>query len=440
MTFNKLAIALAVAGFSTGAYATNGMNMEGYGPVATSMGGASFAYDNGTAAMANNPATLGLMTDGSHLDLALGVLQPDVKIEGGQKSGGDSYLMPAVGWVKKGGKLTYGVGLFAQGGMGTEYTGMDGQPDRSELGVGRVIFPLAFQATPDLVIGGSIDFVWAMLDMRMAMPLQNMFGLITAPGNGTIAGAVNQMAQSGYYSTARLDFSDNNDFTGKARGFGYAGKLGLTYKASPIVTIGAVYESKTSLGDLKTPDTGASMVVSGTGPTMTIPGKITVKDFQWPEMYGLGVSVQATPALMVAADVKHIGWSGVMKNFTMNYSTMGDTVTFVIPQNWKDQTVVSLGLAYKATNALTLRAGANLADNPVPDNNVNYLFPAIVKNHYTVGLGYAFDPSSEVNVSLVYAPKVSQTGPNIPNMSNPGTPGTITHSQTNWQIMYSHKF
>ena len=33
------------------AHATNGMNMEGYGPIATGMGGASMAYDNGTAAM-----------------------------------------------------------------------------------------------------------------------------------------------------------------------------------------------------------------------------------------------------------------------------------------------------------------------------------------------------------------------------------------------------
>jgi len=40
--------------------ATNGMNMEGYGPIATAMGGASMAYDNGTAGLINNPATLGI--------------------------------------------------------------------------------------------------------------------------------------------------------------------------------------------------------------------------------------------------------------------------------------------------------------------------------------------------------------------------------------------
>ena len=40
------------------AFATNGMNLEGYGPIAHGMGGASMAYDNGTAAIMNNPATL----------------------------------------------------------------------------------------------------------------------------------------------------------------------------------------------------------------------------------------------------------------------------------------------------------------------------------------------------------------------------------------------
>src|SRR5512142_1830194 len=60
------------------AYATNGMNLEGYGPIATGMGGASFAYDNGTAAVMNNPATLGLMPEGNRLDVALGSLRPDI--------------------------------------------------------------------------------------------------------------------------------------------------------------------------------------------------------------------------------------------------------------------------------------------------------------------------------------------------------------------------
>ncbi len=80
MRLKRHVLALVLVGLTTPAlvWATNGMNMEGYGPIATGMGGASFAYDNGTAAVMNNPATLGLMGKGSRLDVALGFLGPDV--------------------------------------------------------------------------------------------------------------------------------------------------------------------------------------------------------------------------------------------------------------------------------------------------------------------------------------------------------------------------
>lgn len=98
MRKTQLFIALAAVGFAGSAFATNDMNLEGYDPIATGMGGASMAYDNGNAAMMNNPATLGLAGDGSRLDVALGFLGPNVKnVTSGEKSGGDAYFMPAIG-------------------------------------------------------------------------------------------------------------------------------------------------------------------------------------------------------------------------------------------------------------------------------------------------------------------------------------------------------
>jgi len=430
MRNTRLILALAAIGFTTSALATNGMNLEGYGPIATGMGGASFAYDNGTAAVMNNPATLGLGADGNRLDLAIGMLGPDVHVVGGQKSSGTSYIMPAVGWTRKKGNTTYGLAMFAQGGMGTDYgMGLDGLPERSELGVGRLIAPLAYNVSPDLTIGGSLDFVWAMLDLRMAMPLSSMMQLITVPPTGQLGAALQGLAESN--PNVRIDFSDNSDFTGQAKGYGFAGKLGFTYKASPKVMIGGTYHSKTSLSDLKTGSTGASFIAAG-NVAQGIPGKITVKDFQWPAIYGLGISVQASDKVMVAADIKSIGWKDVMKNFTMNFAAMGDSVTFALPQNWKDQTVLQLGVSYKATDSLTLRAGGNFANNPIPDATMNYLFPAIVKDHYTFGLGYAFSKQDDLNASLQYAPKVTQT--------NSTFGFTVTHSQTSGQVMYSHRF
>jgi len=127
MTVAVLCFTITLVAFSTAAFATNGMDLEGYGPIATGMGGASMAYDNGTAAMMNNPATLGLMPIGDRSDVALGYLGPHITASTpgapDATSSANAFFMPALGWATKSGALTYGFGVFSQGGMGTKYDG-----------------------------------------------------------------------------------------------------------------------------------------------------------------------------------------------------------------------------------------------------------------------------------------------------------------------------
>jgi len=457
MKMNKLVVAMFAAGVMASplAQATNGMLMEGYGPISTGMGGASMAFDNGAAAMANNPATLGLMEDGtSRLDVAIGGLHPSVtsKMAGmpDANSGGKSYFMPAGGWVKKDGPLAYGIGVFAQGGMGTEYTANDwvgagsGKPSRSEVGVGNLIVPLSYNVTPDLNIAGSLDFVWGGMDLQMAMSAGQM-GALAAGGNLTATGAGAAglpFFLGGATNVGYFNFTDGSSFSGKANSTGFAGKLGMTYKVNPQLTVGATYHSKTSLGDMTTDGAQMSLIdnagtMGPAGTTYTLNGKVSIVNFQFPETYGIGMALQANDDLMVAIDYKRIGWANVMKNFQMTFSSTdmgGIFMDMKMPQNWVDQDVFNIGLAYRTSPELTLRAGANLANNPVPDSTVNPLFPAIVKDHFTVGAGYTLSKVSEVNASLVYVPKVTVTAP----AASGGY--SIDHSQLNWQLMYSHSF
>lgn len=457
MKLKKIAVSLFAAGMMVAplAHATNGMLMEGYGPISTAMGGASLAFDNGTAAMTNNPATLSLMADGeSRLDLAVGGLHPDIvsKMAGmpDANSGGTAYYMPAAGWVKKQGGLAYGVGVFAQGGMGTEYTATDwvsagAGSSRSEVGIGKLIVPLSYDVTPDLNIGGSLDLVWGGMDLQMAMSAAQMGGL-AASGNLTASGAGAAglpFFLGGANNVGYFNFTDGSDFTGKADAAGWAGKLGMTYRVNKQLTVGATYHSKTSLGDMSASGAQLSMIDnSGTmggpaGAVYTLTGTVNIVDFQFPEVYGIGVALQATDDLLVAVDYKRVGWASVMKEFHMTFSSTdmgGLNMDMKMPQNWKDQDVFNLGIAYRTSPALTLRAGMNLAGNPVPDNTVNPLFPAIIKDHFTVGAGYAYSKVSEVNASLAYVPKVTVTAP----AASGGY--SIDHSQLNWQLMYTRRF
>lgn len=101
--------------------------------------------------------------------------------------------------------------------------------------------------------------------------------------------------------------------------------------------------------------------------------------------------------------------------------------------------MLALGLAYQFSDAFTGRIGYNHGTNPIPDQFVNYLWPAIMENHYTAGFGYAFNKQSGLNFGLSYVPEVSVTGAGpTPPDGNGGM--TIEHSQVNWQLMYSYTF
>jgi long-chain fatty acid transport protein len=425
-------------------HATNGMLMEGYGPVSTGMGGASQAFDHGTAAMAQNPATLALGSAEARLDIALGFLGPKVtsSVPGMPEapSGGTAYTMPAVGYTRRSGDLTYGVGMFAQGGMGTEYganTFMamgSGDAVRSELSVGNVIIPLAYQVNPNVTVGATLDYMWSGLDMLMAATPMQLGSMVTG-GTGQLGGAIAAGALNSA-TWARLNFTDDNKFTGAAKATGWGAKFGGTVRLNKDITLGASYRLKSALDDMKTSASSASMTANPGGAstaTFMDTGRITVINFQMPSVLAVGGSWQVQPNLMLVADLKSIGWAEVMKGFKMRFDSaaMGGSVSFELPQNWKDQTVLSLGLAWKANEQLTVRAGLNLADNPIPDATVNPLFPATVKSHATLGFGYQASATDALNAALTFAPSTSVTS---------GTGVSIAHGQTNLQLMYTHRF
>ncbi|NTW46694.1 MAG: aromatic hydrocarbon degradation protein, partial [Chlorobaculum sp.] len=118
------AVTLLVLIGATPAFATNGMNLEGYGPKSMAMGGTGSAYDTGNSAVMNNPATLGYMKEGtSEISFGIRGLHPDISIENGpnaDKSDATAFYMPSMSYMRRDGKVTWGVAMLAQGGMGTD--------------------------------------------------------------------------------------------------------------------------------------------------------------------------------------------------------------------------------------------------------------------------------------------------------------------------------
>ncbi|MDA0336107.1 MAG: outer membrane protein transport protein [bacterium] len=484
-------ITVAAALLAPPAHATNGMNMEGYGPVSSALGGAGIAFDSGTAALMINPATLMLQPGATtRLDVAFGYLGPDVSASVRTPMGtlqatslADAYFMPAFGWITRKGDIAYGFGVFAQGGMGTEYgptswladpsqgqnTALTiGLVNQSEVSVGRALVPLAYQLNERLSIGATVDLVWAGLDLQMAMSEAQFVDLASTQQAGTVSGSLTQVFGALYepfggtgirrLHHAYFDFANDSQFTGQSRGAGLGGKLGVVYEVATNLTLGAVYHTQTAISDLETSAASMRMAVNvdigllttgipnGQYVDMDLPvrGEITIEDFQWPATYGLGVAYGATDDVRLVADVKRIQWSAVMEDFTMvfkadavaeNGAFGGQELKAVLFQDWEDQTVLSLGAEWQASPAVTLRAGFNYGSNPVPDSFLNALFPAIVENHATIGLGYELGARSSVNISIMRGFNSKATNPGngvtVPSV-------TSAHAQLNSQLMYTY--
>lgn len=455
------AVALLVLIGATPALATNGMNLEGYGSKSMAMGGTGSAYDTGNSASMNNPATLGFMKEGtSEIGFGIRGLHPDISLENGgnsDNSDATSFFMPSMSYMRRDGRITWGVAMLAQGGMGTDYgsdspmfsmgTSMNGVPGvlmsgediRSEVGVGRIMFPVAYNLTDKTTLGASFDVVIASMDLQMDMDGQHFAGMMAGNG-GSVGGSMrtsleSMMGPGGItdINYARFDFTNDSPFMGKAVGFGTGLKFGLTHKVSKAVTIGASYHTQTKLSDLET--SNATLSFSSNMGTQPVSGKIKVRNFEWPATFAAGIALNPSDKFMIAGDVKFIDWSTVMDKFQMTFiadassAFSGQNLDVTMDQKWKDQTIWSVGVQYKATDKLALRAGASFSTNPVPDKYLNPLFPAITTNHYTCGFGYRVNDATSVAAAFSWAPRVEATN---------GDNTVISHSQTNWALNLTH--
>jgi long-chain fatty acid transport protein len=267
---------------------------------------------------------------------------------------------------------------------------------------------------------------------------------LLAPAQGGTGGAAAGI-NFAYFNADR----GTDKFSQQLTTSGFAPNFGFAWQATPALSIGAAYHGKTTLSDFS--GSGSMTVdfnggVAGGRNTGTFNGQFRVINLQWPSSASLGVAYQATDKLMLAADVKNINWSQTFQQIHIRFTTGAGILDMGLNQNFKDQNIAQLGMAYKVTDALTLRAGASLTDNPVPAGNMFYLFPATIANTYTMGAGYALSKYSSVDFSLSIAPSVSVTNPGVgaaaAGTGLTGLPSTTsTHSQSNnWQLMFSQKF
>jgi long-chain fatty acid transport protein len=381
----RLLLAVLVAAFVLSSYglsfATNGDNLISIGPISRAMGGVGIAApQDAISAVFANPAAMcfGPYCPGSEVNFAGSIFMPNAHAQ---------ITIPAFGPAGDTGKQRSDSDLFLI----------------PAIGISSPITPnLRFGIAAYGVSGLGVDYRDS-IDLGGGNSVYTNFQAMKfAPNLAYMVSPNFSIGMSVHIDYGALDLRQ-----GTSTGYTAGVQLGAIYKTGPL-SLGVVYVSPQEIKYKNVSTFGGA----------------TLHDLKLESPQSAGVGIGYEPiqgVLLVELDGKWINWGDATGYGSKDF-------------NWKDQWVAALGVQYKPTPKLALRAGVNYGNNPVkkdslsvgtfkevqgvtlPQFNYEVLrvtgFPAIVETHATVGLGYQIAKKVSIDIGYVHAFKktLSETG------------------------------
>lgn len=379
-------------------HAGNGLNAIGFGGESLLMAGADLAIARDTTALNSNPAGLTAL-EGERLDI-FGTLAYGYDIRHRDGFGNDEanradLIVAALGSYGRRLRdrpLAWGIGLFAQGGAGYRYPLLTAFGNRDEISTQMPILRASLGMAADLGDGLSVGAAVSLLAAGLE---QRIFP------NTSVAGPP-------FYGT-KLD---------GARALGPGLKLGIKKSFGPDLTLGAAYTLPSRM-DFEDGRMMVNMSAAGLG-SVTY-RQVSLRGMKLPEEIGIGLALRPSPGWELALEVNHLNWSDAIRASTLiasnpDHPLAPPSLSQTSIANWRDQTVLAVGLAVNLNDRTRLLAGINHARNPIPPENLNPLLASINETHLTLGLHRADKEGWDWFGGLEWAlpKKVTYTNPALP--------------------------
>lgn len=292
-------------------------------------------------------------------------------------------------------KLVIGGGLFMQGGTGMVYEDMK-TPFGTEDDLSAII------GISKLVVGAG----WAVND-RLSL----------GANLGLFAGLARQKF---FPNTSDADAN----FPGLRMddGFGTATNfsLGLQYRITPELKFALAYTDKV---EIAFKDANVTMNYEAWNL-----GRVKYRDARLdgvalPSVVSVGLAWQARRDLLIAIEYELLNQSAALQGTRLRASdpdgpVLPDKETLDIRNTlgWRDQQVYSIGTAWQYSDKLTLRAGYDYINNPVPARHTSPLFNIAQGGEVTAGFSRAFGTGWSFDFATQYQFKrtFNYTNPELP--------------------------
>ncbi|MBE0569164.1 MAG: transporter [Deltaproteobacteria bacterium] len=295
--------------------------------------------------------------------------------------------------------ISYGIGVFAPFGLGQEYSDIQGSIFRNQITkidlMTVVVNPtIAFDIDEKLSVGFGIDYMYGMAT------------LAKTPWSPLLGGNLYNLELEGH---------------GDAWGYNF----GLMLKPTKNLRIGANYRSPFELdikeGDVKLTNVGPGAAAFLGGLTAT-KGKAVVS---MPATFAVGVAY-TMDRLTFSADADWTFWSSYKSlPITLQDQRPPVLLSSNAEKNWEDVCAFRLGVEYRVTDPLALRAGFVYDPTPVPADTMGPELPDADRLNYMVGAGYKIGPWT-IDAAVMYIDKKDRTENNQNNATLTGFNGTWT--------------
>lgn len=372
---DNLLVGLFILVLLPGLCLSNGLNLNGLGTRAVSMGGAFIGLADDFSLVYWNPAGAGFLKQtlfGANLTDLIPtskyrvIIPPDTSIDARTRlshylSFMASYYRPLTD------KLTAGIGIYTPSGLGANWRGENFQDMTAGVAydwtsrVGMITMSplIAWRVNDKFSLGASININYGMFSLKRWAGEANL-------GESPV---------------------DLGQYEETLHGWGVGATMGLLFRPSEGVSAGLTVKTPSTI---KFKGTAEMILLDYAG----YPGESDIRrNIKWPWFVGGGVAFRPVENLILTADVQWTGWSSV-KNLTTTYldpfwnQMMSQTGGESIRLDWQNRWQVRFGLEYRLSPEIAIRAGYYSDPSPAPDYTMNVLLPSFDFQSLNAGIGY----------------------------------------------------